>query len=983
MCLNILIELLVPCDLHVYASTASMPVKTGIIENGILYYEGHKYQYFEGGISWYQAESKCEELGGHLVVITSKEEQENLNDYVKELQKQGQLTKQDIWIGANIKDKKITWVTQEKCDYTNWNAGEPNNVFSIQDCVMMYTPLSVNGALGYWNDENGNGRDWSGYNLWQIGYICEWDSIPDGSLSIQDGVVIEMKQYIKNMPKLSEEDARLFLAFIYNDSNYEKLDLTNDDTYNMLIGNIDTTTLSLEELKARMWALSAFTRTAMNQYVDASAEDVKYLSDELVIYLQKELNGMRGMDEEIISETTGKMLGYVKDGVKGLFSNVLAETTGVVLTEDTFESAQSIIDTCQDVNSFKSSVDTYVSRVVAGVQASFLPIKSEALGRYSYFLAYINDRKTVESSEDDIFKAMMEYNFLAAKENSYWSGLLDLTTWINGKDAWYNHRDMIDGWAEYFYNMEQYINTDSHFYEKTVVAPTCTMKGYTQYTCVYCRNSFWTDETETIPHAYEPEWTTDRAPTCEKEGEKSRRCTYCGQREKKTIEALEHEIELIEEENPSCTEKGHHLYYYCTVCGKYFADAQAKKETTVEAEEIAPLGHSGGKADCLHKAICQRCGEEYGEVNQDVHGETELRNQKDATCIAEGYTGYIYCKDCGARLTLGKEIARLDHHYISSIIKEPTTEGNGIKKYICEICGDTYTEEIPRIDNTKLPNTGNDTGTENVTNDEGKSVQIITTAVADVLTKSLEDIGFSLGAITDGDGILSYVSDNESVVKVDDIGNVTVVGIGTAHITITASETLSCDAASKVITVIVRQEKQNITAKNITKTYGASPFYIGAKANGGAKLTYSIQNKKIATIDKKGKVTIKGCGRTQIKIKASENDNYSTASKTVILTVKPQKVVVTSLKSSKKKSMMVKWKKVSKVSGYIVEYSTDKKFKKNVKAVDISKKSRTSKTISKIKEGKIYYVRVCAYAKSDGKKIKGNYSNVKKIKVKK
>ena len=79
----------------------------------------------------------------------------------------------------------------------------------------------------------------------------------------------------------------------------------------------------------------------------------------------------------------------------------------------------------------------------------------------------------------------------------------------------------------------------------------------------------------------------------------------------------------------------------------------------------------------------------------------------------------------------------------------------------------------------------------------------------------------------------------------------------------------------------------------------------------------------------------------------------------------------------------MKWKKVSKASGYIIQFSTDKKFKKDLRKVTVGKSKTVSKTVGKLKAGKKYYVRVCAYVKSGGKKIQGNWSKVKSVKVKK
>ena len=88
-----------------------------------------------------------------------------------------------------------------------------------------------------------------------------------------------------------------------------------------------------------------------------------------------------------------------------------------------------------------------------------------------------------------------------------------------------------------------------------------------------------------------------------------------------------------------------------------------------------------------------------------------------------------------------------------------------------------------------------------------------------------------------------------------------------------------------------------------------------------------------------------------------------------------------------KKKFTVKWKKAKKsesVSGYQIQYSTDKKFKKNVKTKKCGKK-KNSLTVSKLKAKKKYYVRMRKFrnVKKDGKKsrIYGSFSKVKKVKV--
>lgn len=131
-------------------------------------------------------------------------------------------------------------------------------------------------------------------------------------------------------------------------------------------------------------------------------------------------------------------------------------------------------------------------------------------------------------------------------------------------------------------------------------------------------------------------------------------------------------------------------------------------------------------------------------------------------------------------------------------------------------------------------------------------------------------------------------------------------------------------------------------------------------------------------------MTVKGCGIAEIEIYAAAHGQYDEAEETVTLTVKPQKPSFLSAKSQKAKTLTVKWKKDAKASGYIIECCTDKKFKKNRRTVTIQTNKTSSKKITKLKAGKKYYVRICAYVAADGRKLKGEYCTLKKaVKVRK
>ena len=175
-------------------------------------------------------------------------------------------------------------------------------------------------------------------------------------------------------------------------------------------------------------------------------------------------------------------------------------------------------------------------------------------------------------------------------------------------------------------------------------------------------------------------------------------------------------------------------------------------------------------------------------------------------------------------------------------------------------------------------------------------------------------------------------------------------------------------------------KKQKITKVSSTykKSVGQS-FTLKPKAKG--KITYKTGNKKVATVNSKGKVTVKGTGKATITVTAKATSTYSKSVKKITVYGVPKKPEMKKLTAGKKK-FTVQWKKDKKADGYQVQYSTDKKFKKNVKNVVIGKKQTTKQTIKKLKTGKKYYVRIRSYKKISGKKYYGTWSSKKTVKVK-
>ena len=79
----------------------------------------------------------------------------------------------------------------------------------------------------------------------------------------------------------------------------------------------------------------------------------------------------------------------------------------------------------------------------------------------------------------------------------------------------------------------------------------------------------------------------------------------------------------------------------------------------------------------------------YGDYG--AHGETEVKDAKEATCTEEGYTGDQHCKVCGEMLEKGTAIAKTAHTY-----------ENGK----CKVCGaadPNYTPNSPQTgDNSHM-----------------------------------------------------------------------------------------------------------------------------------------------------------------------------------------------------------------------------------------------------------------------------------------
>lgn len=252
---------------------------------------------------------------------------------------------------------------------------------------------------------------------------------------------------------------------------------------------------------------------------------------------------------------------------------------------------------------------------------------------------------------------------------------------------------------------------------------------------------------------------------------------------------------------------------------------------------------------------------------------------------------------------------------------------------------------------------------------------------ADSFNKKFGEGAFNLGA--KAETALSYKSSNDKVAAVDGNGNVTIKGIGTAQITINAAADGSYLSASKTVTINVAKGTQVITTSKTSYTVnkGSKAFKLGTKAAG--KVTYKSSNTKVATVDKYGKVTIKGLGTAKITIKATATSTYNAGSKTVtVKVVKPAPTIKTKKTSATMKAAALK-KKAQTLS---IGATASSKGKVSYKKVSGSKQLTVSKagkvTVKKGTKKGTYKITVKISAAAKGNYRAGSKNVTVTVKVK-
>ena len=186
-------------------------------------------------------------------------------------------------------------------------------------------------------------------------------------------------------------------------------------------------------------------------------------------------------------------------------------------------------------------------------------------------------------------------------------------------------------------------------------------------------------------------------------------CDICGE---EFGELGSHKIVTDYYQAPTCTKTGLSAGSHCSVCEKVIvAQIVLSKVNHVDKNgdykcdncgQVLEHTHTSTiPADCLHKQVCDICGEEFGELGE--HNVVEDKEVK-ATCQKTGLTAGSHCSVCGLVIKEQTETPKTGHIDEDGDLKCDTcgkelehthtskTPADCLHKQVCDICGEEFGE---------------------------------------------------------------------------------------------------------------------------------------------------------------------------------------------------------------------------------------------------------------------------------------------------
>lgn len=209
------------------------------------------------------------------------------------------------------------------------------------------------------------------------------------------------------------------------------------------------------------------------------------------------------------------------------------------------------------------------------------------------------------------------------------------------------------------------------------------------------------------PHTWD-NGTITIAPTCTKAGERTYTCTECGATKTEPIDATGHSWKS------EWTSDATHHWHEC---------ANESCDVTDNAGKKGYAEHSGGKATCIAKAICEICGDSYGSLDPNNHTDLKHIDAKAATAAEEGNIAYWYCDGCKKYFSDKdgtKEIAKADT--VTAKLPPKITAGDGAAVTQGEKKELTFTSDASFADFVRVELDGTALEEKNYTKREGSTI---------------------------------------------------------------------------------------------------------------------------------------------------------------------------------------------------------------------------------------------------------------------
>lgn len=233
-----------------------------------------------------------------------------------------------------------------------------------------------------------------------------------------------------------------------------------------------------------------------------------------------------------------------------------------------------------------------------------------------------------------------------------------------------NHAGTLGGWqSDENKHWKEYsccrVNDEegSHDWDngKVTTQPACTNAGEKTFTCNECGRKK-TEQIDATGHSWKQEWNSDEthhwhecANGCDAkdayaehaDADKNHICDTCGKVLSECADDnKDHKCDYCGKVLSVCADDNKD--HKCDYCGKTLSEcADDNKDHKCDYCGKTISNHTGGTADCCHKAVCEICGKAYGGLDPDNHTDLKHFPAQRATILREGNIEYWYCSGCG------------------------------------------------------------------------------------------------------------------------------------------------------------------------------------------------------------------------------------------------------------------------------------------------------------------------------------------------